>query len=100
AEFVARYLELKYFAADALAKTFPPPGDATRVDETIALDIDPAAIFAASRPAGAPALEARAGPADDTPALPPDDPAAHAAAGELCRTLARALELEAPAGWE
>jgi hypothetical protein len=40
-EFAALYLELKYFAPDALQKTFPTLSDPARVDETLALDLDP-----------------------------------------------------------
>ena len=49
-EFVALYLELVHFAPHAVARTFPAVFDRTAVDETIALDIDPRALLAATRP--------------------------------------------------
>jgi hypothetical protein len=49
-EFVALYLELVHFAPHAVARTFPAVFDRAAVDETIALDIDPAALLAATRP--------------------------------------------------
>jgi hypothetical protein len=52
-ELVATYLELQQFAPDALARTFPTV-DLARVDAAIALDLDPAALLAASRPPRAP----------------------------------------------
>jgi len=54
AEFVALYLELRQFAPDALERTFPTV-DRARVDAAIELDLDPAALLAASRPERAPA---------------------------------------------
>ena len=53
AEFVALYLELQQFAPSALDRTFPTL-ERARVDATIALDLDCAALLAAARPAGAP----------------------------------------------
>ena len=53
AEFVALYLELQQFAPGALERTFPTL-ERARVDATIALDLDGAALLAAARPAGAP----------------------------------------------
>lgn len=58
-EFVALYLELRHFAPRTLAETFPVLGEAAHVDPTIALDVDAAALLAASRPARAP-IEAMA----------------------------------------
>jgi hypothetical protein len=52
-EFVALYLELQQFTATAVGRTFPTL-DLARVDATIALDLDAAALLAASRPARAP----------------------------------------------
>jgi hypothetical protein len=52
-EFAALYLELRAFAPRTLGRTFPTL-DAARVDAAIALDVDPAALLAASRPARAP----------------------------------------------
>jgi hypothetical protein len=56
-EFAALYLELRAFAPRALDRTFPTL-DAAQVDAAIALDIDPEALLAASRPGCAPALAA------------------------------------------
>jgi hypothetical protein len=53
AEFVALYLELRYFAPRALVQTFPTV-DIARVDAAIAVDLDGAALLAAARPSGAP----------------------------------------------
>jgi hypothetical protein len=53
-EFAALYLELRHFAPDALARTFPAALDLERIDAVIALDIDAAELLAASRPASAP----------------------------------------------
>ncbi|HEX8113642.1 MAG TPA: hypothetical protein VF516_38185, partial [Kofleriaceae bacterium] len=49
-EFAALYLELRAFAPRTLGRTFPTL-DAARVDAAIALDLDAAALLAASRPA-------------------------------------------------
>ncbi len=49
-EFVALYLELVHFAPHAVARTFPAVFDRAAVDATIALDIDAAALLAATRP--------------------------------------------------
>jgi hypothetical protein len=51
-EFIALYLELRAFAPRALDRTFPTL-DLARVDAMIALDLDGAAVLAASRPARA-----------------------------------------------
>ena len=69
-EFVALYLELSYFAPDALARTFPAALDTSRIDAVIALDLDPAALLAASRPPGAPDKPVLEQPAP-APAAPP-----------------------------
>nr|HEX4315175.1 hypothetical protein [Kofleriaceae bacterium] len=53
-EFVALYLELQLFAPVALPRTFPTLADPATVADTIALDLDTAALLAASRPPGAP----------------------------------------------
>lgn len=53
-EFVALYLELREFAPTAIDRTFPALFDTQRVDQTIALDLDPAELLAASRPPRAP----------------------------------------------
>ncbi|MFN0246639.1 MAG: hypothetical protein ACKV2T_07005 [Kofleriaceae bacterium] len=53
-EFVALYLELVHFAPHAVARTFPAVFDRKAIDETIALDVDPIALLAATRPPRAP----------------------------------------------
>ena len=73
-EFVALYLELREFAPRTLDRTFPTL-DLPRVDATIALDLDGAAVLAAARPARAPERPiadepATPPPADDADALP------------------------------
>lgn len=65
-EFVALYLELVHFAPNAVGRTFPAVFDRAAVDATIALDIDAAALLAATRPPRAPAAPLVA--ATDTPA--------------------------------
>lgn len=54
-EFVALYLELRYFAPRAIDRTFPAVFDTSQIDATIALDLDPDALLAAARPPRAPA---------------------------------------------
>ncbi|HWO17877.1 MAG TPA: hypothetical protein VNO30_03850 [Kofleriaceae bacterium] len=53
-EFVALYLELRYFAPGAVERTFPAVFDTAQLDAAIALDLDAAALLAASRPESAP----------------------------------------------
>jgi hypothetical protein len=53
-EFVAVYLELKFFSPAALGRTFPAVFDTARIDAAIALDLDAEAVLAAARPARAP----------------------------------------------
>ncbi|MDB4958624.1 MAG: hypothetical protein JWO36_6193 [Myxococcales bacterium] len=53
-EFVALYLELRAFAPGTLERTFPTIYEMPHIDATIALDLDVAAVLAASRPARAP----------------------------------------------
>jgi hypothetical protein len=85
AEFVALYLELRYFAPDLLEATFPSLRQGSTVESVILLDIDPAALLAAARPPGAPESpagvvdvmvpgdrEARPGPVDVGPLQRPD----------------------------
>jgi hypothetical protein len=79
-EFAALYLELRAFAPRTLGRTFPTL-DAARVDAAIALDLDAAALLAASRPAAAPER-----PVLDEPAPPPRPRAA--TAGEATRAAA------------
>jgi hypothetical protein len=75
AEFVALYLELQQFAPRTLDRTFPTL-DLAHVDAAIALDLDAAALLAATRPAGAPARpivdEPAPAPAPAERAAPPD----------------------------
>ena len=73
-EFVALYLELARFAPRALVHTFPALADLAAVNATIGRDIDPDALFRASRPARAP----RAPTIDAEEAMDP-----YAASGKL-----------------
>lgn len=74
-EFVALYLELQQFAPETLERTFPTL-DLAHVDAAIALDLDAAALLAATRPAGAPdrpiALPPAPAPAPAERAAPAD----------------------------
>ena len=70
-EFVALYLELKYFAPVLLETTFPGLSDYQRVDEVIAQDIDAHGLLALACPAGAqPAATVVRGRAPSTTAGP------------------------------
>ena len=101
-EFVALYLELRYFAPEALARTFPALFDTEQVDATIALDLDGDALLAAARPPRAPerplvnAVRARS----VEPRLSFADPSARKASAAARRkgNLARAAILAARAG--
>lgn len=53
-EFVAVYLELRYFANPLLPAYFPGLEEAPRIDQILARDVPAAELFAATRPAGAP----------------------------------------------
>jgi hypothetical protein len=53
-EFAALYLELRYFAATLLPCYFPGIADWQQVDDVLALDIDAAELFTATRLPGAP----------------------------------------------
>lgn len=53
-EFVAVYLELRYFAGSFLPRYFPGLANCEAVDELIARDVDAAGLFQATRPTGAP----------------------------------------------
>jgi hypothetical protein len=53
-EFAAVYLELRYFAAAHLRHYFPTLSRPEAIDALLAEDVDAAALFAATRPAGAP----------------------------------------------
>lgn len=70
-EFVALYLELRHFAPGAVARTFPAVFDTAQLDATIALDLDDAALLAASRPAGAPEAPLVEGPPPEPEAAEP-----------------------------
>ena len=98
-EFVALYLELAYFAPDALGKTFPTLSGGDAVRDTIALDIDPDALVAASRPPGAPerpvAASTPSEPSAELAAAVARDGTAHAAAEEMAGRLAATLGLPA-----
>ncbi|HEX3761787.1 MAG TPA: hypothetical protein VHW23_23975, partial [Kofleriaceae bacterium] len=78
-EFAALYLELRAFAPRTLGRTFPTL-DAARVDAAIALDVDAAALLAASRPARALDL-----PPDEPPAATVPHEAGAAATGDPAR---------------
>jgi hypothetical protein len=87
-EFVALYLELCHFAPNTLHRTFPALFDTAHVDATIALDLDGAALLAASRPAGAPEQPVIAVPRAETqqpPRLAFADPSARKAAASARR---------------
>jgi hypothetical protein len=53
-EFAAVYLELRFFDAALLPLYFPTIEDFDHVDRMVAGDVDAVALFAATRPAGAP----------------------------------------------
>lgn len=53
-EFVAVYLELRYFASDLLPRFFPAFDRWERVDAVLAADLDGERLFAATRPEGTP----------------------------------------------
>ena len=57
-EFVAVYLELRYFARHLLPAYFPELRDIGRVDDIVGQDLDAAGLLAATRPAGAPDMVA------------------------------------------
>jgi hypothetical protein len=53
-EFAAVYLEMRFFAAPLLPRYFPAVEDFDHVDRVLAADVDAPALFAATRPGGAP----------------------------------------------
>jgi hypothetical protein len=53
-EFVAVYLELRYFVPSFLRSYFPSLDDFHRIDELLARDVDGERLLAATRPTGAP----------------------------------------------
>ena len=54
AEFVAVYLELRYFAGSLLPRYFPGLENLEAVDELVGQDVDAESLFRATRPLGAP----------------------------------------------
>jgi hypothetical protein len=54
AEFVAMYLELRYFARSLVPRYFPGLEDLEAVDELVGQDVEAANLFQATRPHGAP----------------------------------------------
>ncbi len=66
-EFAAVYLELRYFARPLLSSYFPGLETLDQIDQLLAQDLDADAVFAATRPAGAPdpVIPAETGPEDD-----------------------------------
>ena len=54
AEFVAVYLELRYFAADFVPRYFPGLENLKAVDELVGRDVDAESLFRATRPQGRP----------------------------------------------
>ncbi|MFO0553732.1 MAG: hypothetical protein U0271_35440 [Polyangiaceae bacterium] len=71
AEFAATYLELRHFAPELLARTFPGLENLDAIDSTLAQDVDHYRLLAASRPSIAPPMhqvrEWLAPPAPDEP---------------------------------
>ncbi|HTL38235.1 MAG TPA: hypothetical protein VL326_34130 [Kofleriaceae bacterium] len=66
-EFAALFAELRQFAPDDASRTFPAIRDITRIDEVIALDVNVAEVFKATRPPNAPEPSR----VDEAPATPP-----------------------------
>jgi hypothetical protein len=101
-ELVATYLELRYFAPQAIERTFPAAADRRdELDAVIAEDIDAEALLAAARPPGAPAQPLIATPPEEpsiqpTAVVPSAAKAASAARAKGNR--ARAAILAARAG--
>lgn len=65
-EFAALYLELRHFAPRLIRRVFPSLTSFGRVDETVAADVDGAALLELCRPEGAAPLEDVARTARDT----------------------------------
>jgi hypothetical protein len=74
-EFAAVYLELRHFAPHQLPLYFPACADFASVDATLALDVDGAALFAATRLEGAP---------DPAPAAPISSDGERGASAPCC----------------
>ncbi len=51
-EFAATFLELRHFSPALIVPTFPGVSDAFRVDQTLALDVDPRPLLEEGRPQG------------------------------------------------
>ncbi len=69
-ELVALYLELRAFAPDTVAYTFPGLADPRRMDPVVQRDLDPEALLLATRPPHAPMLPYTAA----VGSAPPDEP--------------------------
>ncbi len=67
AEFAATYLEIRAFAPGLLERTFPALANLGAIDETLALDLDAAALLARCRPDGAPTVDELAGHRSERP---------------------------------
>jgi hypothetical protein len=80
-EFAALFLELTYFASPLLRHYFPAIDEFARVDRLLAADVDGPALFATTRPAGAPDPEVTFDLLDRC------DPAEAAAANDCARTV-------------
>ncbi len=100
-EFAALYLELSFFAAPLLPTYFPAIDDFGRIDRILAGDVDGAALFAATRPAGAPEpavpVDAPARP-EEPPAPGEDTPVPRTISDERFRDLAERADRAAAAG--
>jgi hypothetical protein len=68
-EFAALFAEFRQFAPDDALRTFPALGNAARVDDVIALDLDASAILAATRPPNAPEPTRRDEPVSAPPSV-------------------------------
>ncbi len=64
-EFVATYLEMRYFRVNLLPTYFPVLQDLSRIDEVVAHDVDGATLFASTRLPGAPNPVVRADTSSD-----------------------------------
>ncbi|CAN5909893.1 hypothetical protein BH11MYX2_BH11MYX2_12650 [soil metagenome] len=101
-EFAALYLELRHFAPDVLARTFPAVFDQKAIDATLALDVDAAALLAVTCPSRAPSLPIIEVVADTSEPPPPElvQPTARGGAirAQLKRNHVRAAILFARSG--
>jgi hypothetical protein len=104
-EFVALYLELRFFAPHRLAVYFPDVTDFEAIDRVLAEEVDAGAIFAATRLEGAPdPLLAAPQEQDDeapepvraaAPPPPPDEATRRKLAGQADRAAARGNQVRA-----